>query len=211
MPPPPLTDEEVRQRAQKCWDEDYRRYEWLEALGISGVGLDEADDDDLDAIVGEYQWEWERACLYGLAKDASASILAKLEAPPDPETRLADVLDHEDLVRIQRLVFELCEGSSFKISIPVRRMPHPRFWLSPLFVSGGMVCWLISFFYSERKWMGWGLLLMILGFASALIKWQEWQFEPHMTYTKLAMLIQRDAESRAKDMLEAAEKPLAFR
>ncbi len=102
MPPPPLTDEEVRQRVQKCWDEDHRRYEWLEALGISGVGLDDADDDDLDAIVSEYQWEWERACLYGLAKDAPAAILTKLEVPSNPETRLADVLDQEDLVRIQR-------------------------------------------------------------------------------------------------------------
>lgn len=50
-----------------------------------------------------------RAYRYGLADDAHAAILAKLEAPLNPETQLAQVLDWEDEPRLRRAIEEMCE------------------------------------------------------------------------------------------------------
>ena len=212
MPPPPLTDEEVRQCILAWWEGEYVK------LGIDyeveGLPDNSAPKETWLAVTPTiYRMEWERAYRYGLADDAHAAILAKLEAPLNPETQLAQVLDWEDEPRLRRAIEEMCEiddvnywairtqtlflkrnDLGYRFLLLFVAVSLMAAWLTQdiKWLLGTLCCYLILWRFREHP--------LQIGRATS-----KYQIHPYFTFIQLAENINDIARSRAEEMLQAAQ------
>lgn len=217
MPPPPLTDEEVRQRVLAWWEGQY------EALGInySVAGLPDnsaTKETWLEVTPAIYRREWEKAYRYGLAEDALAGILTKLEAPADPHVRLAKVFTKEDTDRLLRTVSQMCDTEDisdwriFQSSASLREVPQ---WGLFLFAVSA-ACFVLATVTSQPLWAIGGILCCILGIAmtkhvedKAFRQLFERRINPQITFQQLAEYIQDTAKIQAQEMQRCAKSRLS--
>ena len=92
MPPPPLTDEEIRQSIERHWSQGRRVLEDTLMLEF-GVFCPVPPDLSMacETIPLRYRKEWENCYRYGLAENAMETILHYLAAQSDPEVMPAHI------------------------------------------------------------------------------------------------------------------------
>ena len=212
MPPPPLTDDEVRQCLLLWWEGEYVR------LGISydakGLPDNSASKEAWLEITPEvYRREWGKAYRYGLADDAITTILSELTAPADYEMQLAKIIANEDLPSLFRLASEMCDTDEIYAWGVTRTGSLREFpwWVFFPFIVGAL-CFILATVLSEPIWSIGGIGGCVLGMAmskyvedKAFRQRFEPQLNPQMTFAQLAENIHETAKSRGEEMLQAAE------
>ncbi|MBB6048611.1 hypothetical protein [Armatimonas rosea] len=213
MLPPPLTDEEVRQRVL-CPLEGYLNFPLGISFEIEGMPDHSAKEETwLQVVPIVYRREWEKAYCYGLADDALARILVKLEAPDNPSTPLVQVLAKVDIPRLLETVKEMCDTKN----ISAWRVLHPslqeslEFFVILLLLVISAICIIVALALLPLVAMG-GILCFVL--AICLSRWVEQQatrrllerrINPQMTFQQLAECIRDTARIQAQEMQTAAQ------
>jgi len=211
MIPPPLSDDDVRQRLQTHPDI------WVgELLGIVGDSLDECTDEELqnsDVLLDCYHFEWKRAWRYGLAEDAQEQILRRLGAWDNPEEKLRERYLHAtDLSPLWNEIAEMCDTDElYAWGITSRAGKHEqrqdKVTLIPFIAS--IVCLILAVVTGETWWtVGW-ISLVVLGMILTKLHTPrngdgDRHIDPEVTFRDIATLVHQTAQNRGEAMLNTA-------